>query len=238
LASSLDVRDLTVDYGRLRALDGLTFSLDPGECVGIVGANGAGKSSALRAIGGSVTASSGSITLAGKTVSSGSSWRVARRGLRFVPETRGLFRDLTVHENLLAGASALPRRERSQEMSRVVDIFPRLEALMSQRAGVLSGGEQQMLALGRALIARPKILLMDEPGLGLAPAAIRPLVTALLRLKKEGMAMVVAEQSLAIPRAVCDRTSVLELGRVVASGPAATTLTDEIMRRAFLGKER
>jgi branched-chain amino acid transport system ATP-binding protein len=231
--AAVDVEGLAVDYGRLRAVQGVTLSVYPGESVGIVGANGAGKSSVLRCIGGLVSAAEGSIRIEGRELRRPRPWSVPGVGVRLVPESRELFKDLSVAENLRAGTYLLRRGERAEQVEQVLGVFPRLRQLLRSRAGALSGGEQQMLAIGRALAGRPRTLLLDEPALGLAPAAIGPLAEALLALKEMGLAILVAEQSLAIPRRLCDRVMVCQLGKIVASGTPDEVLTPEIVSAAF-----
>jgi branched-chain amino acid transport system ATP-binding protein len=235
--ATLEVQGLSVSYGYSRAVQDVSFSIDPGRCVGIVGANGAGKSSILRSIGGLVRPSAGRILFDGHDLRGSAPWTIARKGVRLVPETRELFADLTVAENLRAGAQSLRRSERASAVQRVLDTFPRLTKLLTSRARVLSGGEQQMLAIGRALAGRPCLLLLDEPALGLAPTAIRPLADALQSLKADGLSILVAEQSLAIPLRLCDQVMICLLGRVIATGHPKEILTVQNMGAAFLGRE-
>lgn len=218
----LDVRDLSVSYGAIRAVRGISFNLARGELVSLLGANGAGKSTTLKCISGALKAASGSITLDGATITSSSPERVVRAGLATVPETRDVFPDLTVAENLMLGAY-IHRRDRAgnrDNLERIHNLFPRLAEREHQAAGTLSGGEQQMLVIARALMSRPRVLLLDEPSLGLAPAIVERIFEMIDTLKRTGLTILLVEQNVNQALAVADRAYVLRLGKIVASGTA------------------
>ena len=230
----LEVENLVVEYGRLPAVDRLSFKVSEGQCFGLVGANGAGKSSALRAIAGLQRPSAGLVRLDGRDVTGNAAWKLARKGMRLVPETRELFRGMTVDTNLQAAALCLPRRSRAIAIAEIYETFPALDRLRTREAGLLSGGEQQMLAIAKALVGRPSLLLIDEPTLGLAPAIVRALLETIRSVVVAGVSVVIAEQNLGLPKTLCDEVIVIRLGRVVATGPPASALADEIVRSAFL----
>jgi branched-chain amino acid transport system ATP-binding protein len=218
------------------AVDAVSFSIEPGECVAIVGANGAGKSTLLRSIAGLVRARSGTIHLDGRDITRQHPWTLARSGLRLVPESRELFGDLSVRENLRVGAAVVPSHKRDGAIESMFSLFPALRPLQDRRARVLSGGEQQMLVIARALVANPGILLLDEPSLGLAPSIVGDLITALRAITASGVTVIVAEQALRIPMALCQRTIVCTLGKIVADGPRDDVLTSDVLRQAFVGE--
>ncbi len=227
----LEVRDLSVNYGTIRAVRGISFSVGAGELVSLLGANGAGKSSTIKAIAGALKRSGGSITLQGKDITSSAPERVIRAGLATVPETRDVFPDLTVSENLVLGAY-IHRRDPAgnrENLERLHELFPRLAERAPQAAGTLSGGEQQMLVIARALMARPSVLLLDEPSLGLAPAIVERIFEMIETLKKSGLTILLVEQNVNQALAVTDRAYVMRLGEIVASGTA-----DEIRSTADL----
>jgi branched-chain amino acid transport system ATP-binding protein len=233
----LEVSALVVAYGRAIAVDGVNFHLPPGGCIGIVGANGAGKSSLLRAISGVTKPASGSVRIDGNEVAGQPPWSMARRGLRMVPETRELFWSLTVDENLLVGARLTPSAERRAMIASVQELFPALAKLNRQPARLLSGGQQQMLAIARALVGKPQILLLDEPSLGLAPFVVGQLIDALKEIRSRGLSLLVAEQNLRIPRSLCEEVIVVRLGKVVTKGTPKEVLDSSTLRNAFLGGE-
>lgn len=216
----LEVRDLKVDYGTVRAVKGISFSVGEGELVALLGANGAGKTSTLMSIAGAVRASQGSVTLAGDTISGARPEHILRKGLATVPENRDVFPDLTVFENLRLGAYTRRSDPKgvAASLERAYDLFPRLAERKSQPAGTLSGGEQQMLVIARALMSRPKVLLLDEPSLGLAPAIIDKIFAMIDTLKRDGLTIVLVEQNVANALSLADRAYVLRLGNIVAEG--------------------
>lgn len=233
----LDVRDLSVSYGAIRAVRGISFSVAKGELVSLLGANGAGKSTTLKCIAGALKASGGAITLDGTDITAASPEQVVRAGLATVPETRDVFPDLTVAENLMLGAY-IHRRDRAgnrENLERIQQLFPRLAEREHQPAGTLSGGEQQMLVIARALMSRPRVLLLDEPSLGLAPAIVDRIFEMIETLKRTGLTILLVEQNVNQALAIAQHAFVLEKGRVVKSGSGKALLTDPAVREAFLG---
>jgi branched-chain amino acid transport system ATP-binding protein len=232
----LELDDVTARYGPVAALHGVYLRVDEGEAVAVLGANGAGKTTTLRAISGSVKRA-GQIAFAGRSISHSSPEATARAGIAHVPEGRGTLTDLTVQENLRLGAYT--RRDRAgvrEDEQRVLAYFPRLQERREQRAGTLSGGEQQMLALARALMLRPRLLLLDEPSLGLAPLVVAEIFRIVRELnEQEGLAVLVVEQNAALALDASARAYVLEVGRVAVEGESAKLKQDEAVRRSYLG---
>ena len=232
----LEVRDLRVNYGRIRALQGVSLDVAEGEIVALIGANGAGKSSTMNAISGVVRAAAGEIRLDGESVVGLPSHRVVRRGVVQVPEGRLIFAGLTIEENLrLAAAAAHDRRHETEELERVLGLFPMLRDRLTERGSSLSGGQAQMLALARGLIAAPRLLLLDEPSLGLAPLAAREVFDLIPRLRESGVTILLVEQNVRQALAVADRGYVLEGGRVTLDGDAGELLGDELLVSSYLG---
>jgi branched-chain amino acid transport system ATP-binding protein len=231
--SLLELRDVEARYGEIRALHGVTLSVAEGDFVALLGANGAGKTTTLRAISGTVK-TSGDVLLDGHKIFHRTPEGMARRGVAHVPEGRGTFSTLSVLDNLRLGAwvqgSAAPR-----ELAHVFEFFPRLYERRAQQAGLLSGGEQQMLALGRAMMAKPRILLLDEPSLGLAPMIAREIFQVLVKMHESGTTIVVVEQNAMLALAHAQHAYVLETGRVVLGGEAADLKKNESVRRSYLG---
>jgi len=231
----LEVRDLAVSYGGINAVKGISFEVGEGEIVALVGSNGAGKSSTLRAISG-LMPYHGSIAYQGEELAHVPAHDIVRRGLAQVPEGRRLFGNLTVRENL-----RLPTWSRSDsagiasDMARVFRLFPVLESRQQQLAGTLSGGEQQMVALSRALMTRPKLLLLDEPSMGLAPRLVREIFATLAELHREGVTLLLVEQNVNMALQVAHRAYLLETGRITLSGPAAEVAGDPRVLAAYLG---
>ncbi len=232
----LEVRDLRVNYGRIRALQGVSLDVAEGEIVALIGANGAGKSSTMNAISGVVRAAAGEIRLDGESLVGLPSHRVVRRGVVQVPEGRLIFAGLTIEENLrLAAAAAHDRRRKTEELERVLGLFPMLRDRLTERGSSLSGGQAQMLALARGLIAAPRLLLLDEPSLGLAPLAAREVFDLIPRLRESGVTILLVEQNVRQALAVADRGYVLEGGRVTLDGDAGELLGDELLVSSYLG---
>ena len=229
----LELRDLEARYGEIRALHGVSLSVDDGDFVAILGANGAGKTTTLRAISGTVK-TTGDVILEGSKVFRRTPESMARRGVAHVPEGRGTFATLSVLDNLRLGAWT-QRGTSQRDLAHVFEFFPRLYERREQQAGTLSGGEQQMLALGRAMMAKPRLLLLDEPSLGLAPIVVREIFDALLRMNERGTTIVVVEQNATLALAAAKHAFVLETGRIVLSGPAADLRANESVRRSYLG---
>jgi branched-chain amino acid transport system ATP-binding protein len=236
MAPLLELEGVDARYGAVQALHGISLTVNDGESVAILGANGAGKTSTLRAISGTVRRS-GRIIFEGKPIHRKSPEAVARLGIAHVPEGRQIFAELTVWENLLIGANHRRNwREAKRDCGNVAGYFPRIEGRRNQQAGTLSGGEQQMLALARALVARPKLLLLDEPSLGLAPTIVRDFYELVSALTHEmGLTVLVVEQNAGIALASTKRAYVLEVGRVVMEGASAELREDERVRRSYLG---
>jgi branched-chain amino acid transport system ATP-binding protein len=226
----LELRNVEASYGPIRALHGVSLTVDDGQVVAVLGANGAGKSTTLRAISGLVRRR-GSIAFSGKSVARARPESVARAGIAHVPEGRGLFDELSVHENLRMGAYA-----RKGEIDRVYSYFPWLRERRAQQAGTLSGGEQQMLALARALVSRPRLLMLDEPSLGLAPIVVEELFRIVAELnKQEQLTVLVVEQNAEVALSIADRAYVLETGRVAVEGTADELRRHEGVRKSYLG---
>jgi branched-chain amino acid transport system ATP-binding protein len=234
MAPLLDLEDVHARYGPVQALGGVSLSVGEGEVVAVLGGNGAGKTTTLRAISGLVT-TSGQVRFAGGDITRAAPERVARAGVAHVPEGRGIFRELSVHENLRLGAY-LHRGGFDEDYERVCGHFPWLERRRTQQAGTLSGGEQQMLAIARALMSRPRLLLLDEPSLGLAPIVVREIFRILGDLnEKEGLAVLVVEQNAKLALRSSSRAYVLEVGRVALEGPSAELAENESVRKSYLG---
>ncbi len=231
----LDVHGLHAGYGPVQVLHGLDFSVSLGEVVVILGANGAGKTTTLRAVC-QMISTKGQVTLDGKDISGLTTTEIVRLGLAHVPQGRGTFNDLSVLDNLEVGAFVRKDKEVQADIDRWFQVFPRLAERRSQQAGSLSGGEQQMLAVARALMGRPKLLLLDEPSLGLAPIIVQDLFRRLGRLNKdEGITMLIVEQNANLAFDIADRAYVLEAGEIALSGPAEELRHDDAVRRAYLG---
>jgi branched-chain amino acid transport system ATP-binding protein len=232
----LEVRDLDAGYGRVRVLSGLSLSLSAGKIVAVLGANGAGKTTMMRAIVGLASIFAGTITLAGETVTGRAPETVVRRGLVLVPQGRLLFGDMTVRENLEMGAFTVADRDTVQaQLARVEALFPILSERAGQHAALLSGGEQQMLALARALMSSPRCLLLDEPSLGLSPKAFGTIIEAIRRINGLGTAVLIAEQSVRRILQMADYVYVLENGRIALSGEGRQLTADARIRASYLG---
>jgi len=234
MAPLLELEDVHARYGAVEALHGVSLSVGEGEVVAVLGGNGAGKTTTLRAVSGLV-ATSGEIRFAGERITRAAPERVARAGVAHVPEGGGIFRELSVYENLRLGAY-LRRKGFAESYERACGLFPFLEARRQQQAGTLSGGEQQMLAIARALMSRPRLLLLDEPSLGLAPIVVREIFGILGDLnEKEGLAVLVVEQNAKLALRSSSRAYVLEVGRVALEGPSTELAENESVRNSYLG---
>ena len=235
LAPALAVTALEVAYGGIRAVKGISFEVHAGELVSLIGANGAGKTTTLKALTGLLPAGSGDIRLHGVSIRGQGAWDLARRGLVMVPEGRGIFARMTITENLLMGAFTRRDDEVDADMERVFGLFPRLKERCGQLGGTLSGGEQQMLAIGRALMARPKVLLLDEPSMGLAPLMVDKIFEVVADIHRQGVTVLLVEQNARRALQLAGRAYVMESGDVTLSGVAADLLDDPKVREAYLG---
>lgn len=232
----LEIKDLNVFYGAIHALKGISLTVGDGELVSLIGANGAGKTTTLHTISGLLTASSGSITLDGRNLQKVPANTIINLGLAHVPEGRHVFARMSVEENLRMGAYIIKDPRKIQEnLEKVYTHFPRLKERSRQLAGTLSGGEQQMLATGRALMTDPKIVLMDEPSMGLSPILVKEIFSIIEELHKSGITILLVEQNAKMALAVSDRAYVLETGVISMEGPAAQLAADDRVRKAYLG---
>jgi branched-chain amino acid transport system ATP-binding protein len=233
---ALATRDLHVYYGSVHAVQGVSLEVRAGEVVAVLGANGAGKSSIIRALVGLTPVGAGEIALRGKRIDRLSSEARVGLGMAYVPEGRRVFGDMSVHENLLMGAYVVRQRALVEgRVSEVYRLFPQLGERKGQLAATLSGGEQQMLAIGRALVREPDVLVLDEPSLGLAPVMIKVIYETLQRIRERGITLLLAEQSAHIALRIADRAYVLETGRVTYAGDAASLRNDPALRESYLG---
>ena len=234
----LSVHNVSVYYGAIQALRDVSFNVPEGEIVSLIGANGAGKSTTLRAISGVVRPSAGSIVHDGKPIGELPSHRIARLGIAHVPEGRGVFANMSVRENLEMGAyTRSSRKEVAESFERVFDLFPRLAERASQLAGTLSGGEQQMLAIGRGLVQRPDLLLLDEPSMGLSPLLVGEIFRMIVEINRAGTTILLVEQNASMALAVADRAYVLEAGEIALEGKASELREDPKVRAAYLGDD-
>lgn len=236
VSSLLSVQGLSVEYGAIKAIQRVSFNVEEGEIVTLIGANGAGKTTILKTISGLLRPADGEIVFAGKRIDGLSGYQIARLGIGHVPEGRKPFVDLTVEENLLLGAFNRPRAEVAEAMERVFKSFPRLKERLHQRAGTLSGGELQMLAMGRGVMAKPKLLMLDEPSMGLSPILVGEIFAIIKEINQGGTAILLIEQNAFMALQVAHRAYVLETGRIVLSGKAEELRADPKVKAAYLGK--
>ncbi len=232
----LKINDLKVNYGGIEAVKGISFEVPEKSIVTLIGANGAGKSTTLRSIAGLVKPAGGTIEFMGENITGKASNDIVSKGITLVPEGRRIFPDLTVLENLKVGAY-LRKDDFSDDLKWVYDLFPRLKERSWQAGGTLSGGEQQMLAVGRALMSKPKVLMMDEPSLGLAPLIVKGIFDIIEEINKQGVTVLLIEQNANMALKVADRAYVLETGRVTKTGTGAELLEDDSIKEAYLGKK-
>ena len=230
----LSIHDLSVNYGGIEAVKGISFDVHEGEIVTLIGANGAGKSSTLRTIAGFVKPSGGTINFRGDNITGRDATTIVKKGITLVPEGRHIFPDLTVLENLKVGAY-LRSDDISGDIQWVYDLFPRLRERSWQAGGTLSGGEQQMLAVGRALMARPKLIMMDEPSLGLAPLVVRDIFEIIRQINHQGVSILLIEQNANMALKVADSAYVMETGCITLSGAGKDLLNNEAVKKAYLG---
>ena len=231
----LKVSDINVYYGAIHAIKGVSFEVNPGEIVTLIGANGAGKSTTLQTISGLLHSRTGSIEFMGENIMGHPAHKLVGKGLAQVPEGRRVFLQMTVEENLEMGAYSQPKSTVASELERAYELFPRLSERRRQVAGTLSGGEQQMLAMGRALMSNPKLLMLDEPSMGLAPILVEQIFDIIRSLHKAGTTILLVEQNAQMALSVADRAYVLETGKIVSTGTGAQLLNDESVKKAYLG---
>jgi branched-chain amino acid transport system ATP-binding protein len=237
----LELKDIQVYYGGIRALGGVSLRVEQGELVALIGSNGAGKSTTLKTISGLLRARQGAIFYAGQEITRAATDRIVALGISHCPEGRRIFGSLSVRENLLLGGipaqggAARHKRALDQDFERVYELFPRLKERIGQAGGTLSGGEQQMLAIGRALMSRPRLLMLDEPSLGLAPLMVEQVFSVIRELKRQGTTILLVEQSVHHALDVADRAYVIETGRVTLDGPAAELRHNPQVEQSYLG---
>lgn len=233
----LEVKDLNVYYGMIQALKGISFEVNEGEVIALIGANGAGKTTTLHALTGLVPAKSGSIIFNGQDIKKTPGHKIVSMGMAHVPEGRRVFAQLSVYENLKMGAyTRKDKEEIKQTLEMVYKRFPRLEERKNQLAGTLSGGEQQMLAMGRALMSHPKIILMDEPSMGLSPIFVNEIFNIIKDVSADGVTVLLVEQNAKKALSIADRAYVLETGNIILSGDAEQLMNDESVKKAYLGE--
>jgi len=237
MAALLEVRDLHVAYGQIDAVRGIAFDVEAGQVVALIGSNGAGKTTTLRTLSGLQRPAAGEVRFDGQRVDHLPAHEIVARGVAHAPEGRRLFPRMTVRENLDLGAYRRQDDEVEADVSMVYELFPILAERRAQAAGTLSGGEQQMLAIGRALMSRPRLLMLDEPSMGLSPLVMRTIFATLAELKARGTTLLLVEQNAQAALALADRGHVLETGRIVLSGTGAELLGDEGVRKAYLGED-
>ena len=231
----LDIQNIDASYGPIQALHRVSLHINEGEIVSLIGANGAGKSTLLMTLFGSPKASSGTITFAGEDLVSVEPHNIAAKGIALVPEGRHVFPQMTVEENLIMGTTAIGSENQSADIQHMYHLFPRLKERRHQHASTLSGGEQQMLAIARGLMSRPKLLLLDEPSLGLAPIVVRQIFAILKQVADEGMTIFLVEQNANVALQLADRGYVLENGRIILEGQGKALLLNKDIKAAYLG---
>lgn len=233
----LKAEAISASYGRVKVLKDINMSIEAGEIVCLVGANGAGKSTLLKVISGIVPAASGKILFEGQDITNKRSDFIVKAGLSHVPEGRQIFADLTVRQNLLLGSYVhnLPKQEMTRLFDSVFELFPILKSRLMQKAGTMSGGEQQMLAIGRGLMSQPKLLLLDEPSLGLAPLVVETILKIIKNLRSTGISILLVEQSVNAALQISDRAYVMETGSIVAHGKARELMENDEIRKSYLG---
>ena len=231
----LEVKELDVYYGSIHAIKGISFEVNEGEVVTLIGANGAGKSTTLNTVAGLLNPRSGSVTLSGKLLTGTPAHKIVKEGMALCPEGRRIFQQLTVKENLEMGAYTGDGSTLDADITNVYELFPRLKERYKQIAGTLSGGEQQMLAMGRALMSHPKILMLDEPSMGLAPILVEQIFEIIKKLNSQGTTILLVEQNAQMALSVANRGYVLETGRIVTTGTGKELLHNDSVRKAYLG---
>ena len=235
MGTILSVKDINVFYGAIHAITDISFNVDEGEIVTLIGANGAGKSTTLNTISGLLRSKTGDIEFLGSSIAKTSPNKIVGSGLVMVPEGRRIFLGLTVEENLEMGAYTRPNSEIKDSMEQVYELFPRLRERRNQIGGTLSGGEQQMLAMGRALMAKPKLIMLDEPSMGLAPLLVDLIFEIIADLHKAGSTILLVEQNAQAALSIADRAYVLETGKIVKTGKGSELISDPAIKKAYLG---
>jgi branched-chain amino acid transport system ATP-binding protein len=237
VSSLLEVEDLHVSYGAIEAVKGISFTVDEGQVVTLIGGNGAGKTTTLRTLSGLLRPTQGDVRFAGKSISGLAGHEILRCGIAHAPEGRRIFGRMTIQENLDLGAYARSDGDVGKDLGRVFELFPVLGERRAQNAGVLSGGEQQMLAIGRAMMSRPKLLMLDEPSMGLSPIMMQRIFSVIDELQAAGTTILLVEQNAQAALSLADHGYVIETGRIVLDGPGAELLHDEGVRKAYLGED-
>ena len=235
MGNILKVNNINVYYGAIHAIKGISFNVEEGEIVTLIGANGAGKSTTLNTISGLLRSKTGDISFMGSSIAKMSPNKIVQNGLVMVPEGRRIFLGLTVEENLEMGAYTRPKSEIKDSMEQVYELFPRLKERRSQIGGTLSGGEQQMLAMGRALMAKPKLMMLDEPSMGLAPLLVDLIFEIIADLHKAGSTILLVEQNAQAALSIADRAYVLETGKIIKTGLGSELISDPDIKKAYLG---
>ncbi len=232
----LEINQLKVAYGGIQAVKGVSLKVNAGEWVSLIGSNGAGKTTTMKAITGLLKPNGGDVRYAGQSIIGQGAWDLVQQGLAMVPEGRGVFSRMTIDENLLMGAYIRSDGDISQDMDRVFETFPRLKERRKQLAGTMSGGEQQMLAMGRALMSRPKLLLLDEPSMGLSPIMVDRIFEVIQTVAKQGVTLLLVEQNASRALQLADRAYVMDSGEITMEGPARDMLSNPKVREAYLGE--
>ena len=233
----LEVKDLQVYYGMIQAIKGISFEVNQGEVIALIGANGAGKTTTLHTVTGLISPKSGQVLFEGKDITKTPAHKIVSMGMAHVPEGRRVFAELSVYENLRMGAyTRKDKAEIEETLKRVYKRFPRLQERKNQMAGTLSGGEQQMLAMGRALMSKPRIILMDEPSMGLSPIMVNEIFDIIRAVSESGTTVLLVEQNAKKALSIADRAYVLETGKIVLSGDAKELLEDDSIKKAYLGE--
>lgn len=233
----LEVKALHVAYGKIEAVKGISFTVEEGQVVSLIGTNGAGKTTTLRTISGLLRPSSGSILFEGQPIDRTPAHEIVIQGVAHSPEGRRIFPRMTVEENLLLGAFTRKDKELQQDLDYAYELFPILQERRSQPAGTFSGGEQQMLAMGRALMSKPRLLMLDEPSMGLSPLMMKRIMSTIDHLRSQGMTILLVEQNAQAALKLADHAYVLEVGKVVLEGSGRSLLKDDAVRKAYLGEE-
>jgi len=237
VSAMLEVKGLEVSYGKIKAVKGITFDVNEGEVVTLIGTNGAGKTTTLRTISGLLRPAAGSITFQGKDLTTVEAHDIVQLGLAHSPEGRRIFPRLSVEENLLLGAFARKDKGINADLDAAFALFPILEERRAQPAGTFSGGEQQMLAIGRAMMSRPKLLMLDEPSMGLSPLMMQKIMSTIVELQREGVTILLVEQNAQAALSLADYGYVLEVGKIVLQNTGKALLVDENVRKAYLGED-